>query len=415
MAIFDPTPTSNRSKRRYIVITAVACFCILALLSLRNPTAAGHLRRPFQNAGILSTTTSAPQDDRKLSFQALAEAQSKLTPQERGGYVHPNESSYTTTLVMGRLKADVEKAAWVHTELSNISDTKIYIVDDAESIGPHLLKNHGREGMVYIKYIIDNYDNLNDITFFWHTDAMAWHNNYLLGQSSARTINTMNREQIIQDGYVPSRCDHWPGCPSWIIFNPSIAEHTLDHHKLSDMFTPFEFGRMFPGEDDFPRYFAQTCCSQFAVSRQKIRSVPKEEYERVKEWITNYESDQLSGRALEILWQYLFLRKGTYCPSMFDCYCKTYGICIEDKKEITMIERWNEFRTRQEELNFQRMNREEALRQKGWSELGTKKFQDDWEWDRLAKDQMLVRGRYDAYSGMIIHHWDLPKTMNLGP
>ena len=35
--------------------------------------------------------------------------------------------------------------------------------------------NKGNEASVYLKYIIDNYDNLPDFTFFIHDEEYAWH------------------------------------------------------------------------------------------------------------------------------------------------------------------------------------------------------------------------------------------------
>ena len=35
--------------------------------------------------------------------------------------------------------------------------------------------NKGNEASVYLKYIVDNYDNLADFTFFTHDEEFAWH------------------------------------------------------------------------------------------------------------------------------------------------------------------------------------------------------------------------------------------------
>lgn len=320
-----------------------------------------------------------------------------------------DNSKYTTTIVLGRLDKDEEKVKWVESELGNITTKAIYIVDDPKA-ALHLDKNHGREAMVYLKYIIDNYDNLNDITFFWHSDLKVWHNNILLGEDSAKTINMMNRDVIMRKGYVNSRCDHWPGCPSWITFNPSAAEHRLDHHKLSDMFSEKTFKELFPDEEDFPRYFAETCCSQFAVSRDTIRAQPIETYKRIRDWIDAWWSDQFTGRALEMMWQYIFLRKGAVCPTMQDCYCETYGLCIENRKEISLIDRWNELRTRGEELQWQQW-----FRSNEWVELGLDKDSDknideDEEHMRLTKEMEDIKLKSREYKDMILKHWNLPSS-----
>lgn len=41
------------------------------------------------------------------------------------------------------------------------------------------------------------------------------------------------------------------------------------------------------------------------------------------------------------------------CPSMQECYCKTYGFCITENKDLAELERWNALRTRREEVQWQ--------------------------------------------------------------
>lgn len=275
----------------------------------------------------------------------------------------PDDTPYTATIVMGRLDKEALEMQWVHDELQNITGSHIYIVDDPTTYLPHLDKNHGREARVYLEYIISHYHELNDITFFWHVAKKVWHNNILLDWDSAKTINRMNRGNIVRQGYVPSRCDAWPGCPAWIKFDPSQAEHQLDPHRLADMFSPKLFEQLFPGETEFPPYFAGTCCSQFAASRDAIHSRPVETYKALLKFVIEYWSDQHAGMVFELLWPFIFLGKGTLCPSMQECYCRTYDVCLEDK-EINMIEQWNGWRGRRDELNWQVWRLEDEFRRK---------------------------------------------------
>lgn len=133
----------------------------------------------------------------------------------------PRQTNYTATVVIGRMSDESDRVQWVYDKLHNIQNPQIYIVDDNTTSMPHLDINHGREAAVYMKYIVENYESLPDISFFWHTDEVVWHNNLLMGWNSVEEINRMDRDNIMRQGYVPSRCDHWPGCPSWIHFNPS--------------------------------------------------------------------------------------------------------------------------------------------------------------------------------------------------
>lgn len=325
-------------------------------------------------------------------------------------------SNVTATLVMGRMSSDENHVKWVE-RLHDIDDMQIYVVDNPDTQGPHLERNHGREAAVYLSYIIANYDKLNDITFFWHNDEEVWHNNLLLGWNSVQTINRMDRQNILRSGYVPARCDHWPGCPLWVRFNPSKAEHRLDPHRLEEMFTREFFTRLFPETIDFPPYFSGTCCSQFAVSRDQIRSRPVETYQRIFDWIMEYESDDRSGMVMEYMWPYIFTRRGSMCPSMEECYCKTYNFCLRNPADVEALDHWNQVRTRREEVKWQLTFMEEALEtaqqaaeQRNATGVEVVGIEEKLypEIERLNEDLEVLTNNTWSSREAIIHRWKLP-------
>lgn len=65
-----------------------------------------------------------------------------------------------------------------------------------------------------------------------------------------------------------------------------------------------------------PEILATPCCSQIAVTRERIRSVPREQYARHIGWLMETGlKDSISGRTWEHMWQYLFLEKAMYVLS----------------------------------------------------------------------------------------------------
>ena len=74
-------------------------------------------------------------------------------------------------------------------------------------------KNKGHEAMVYLAYIIDNYDNLPDTVLFFHPHRTTWHNNALLDLDSKKTIEHLSDVKVARDGYFNARCRLDPGCP----------------------------------------------------------------------------------------------------------------------------------------------------------------------------------------------------------
>lgn len=187
----------------------------------------------------------------------------------------------------------------------------------------------------------------------------------LLKEDSVATINRMSRAKVLKDGYVNSRCDAWPGCPTWVKYNPSQAEHAIDTHRQQDQFNHDLFKKLFPNRKWYPRYFGQPCCSQFAASREAIHNVGIETFQRLYDWIDGMRSDWNSGRMMEMMWQYVFLDRGTVCPAMEDCYCETYGICYgDDKDSVKLLESWNDHRSRTDELNEAIVFAEKKLKEK---------------------------------------------------
>ena len=122
------------------------------------------------------------------------------------------DSNYTRTLVVGHLKH--EDVLWICQEIPDIKAV-IYSVDDPSAIY-HVPKNKGHEAMVYLTYIIDRYDHLDDTTFFFHSHRFAWHNNILLDLDSALTIRRISNKRVARVGYFNTRCHPDPGCPDWL-------------------------------------------------------------------------------------------------------------------------------------------------------------------------------------------------------
>lgn len=354
--------------------------------------------------------------DKHYNQRLIAESGS-----QHSAYHSSNEqdSKYTATIVLGRLKNEEDKVQWIYNHLHDV-EPAIYVVDDTETTERHLDWNHGREAAVYFSYIVDNYNNLSDVTLFWHGDEVVWHNNMLLGWNSSVTINRLDRGNVMRQGYVPSRCDHWPGCPYWVRFDPSRAEDRLDPHRLEGLFNPKTFSEIFPDVParSFPPFFAGTCCSQFAVSRDAIHRHPKSFYENIKRWVTDFEHDDAeSGRVFEYTWPYIFTGRGQYCPSMQECYCKTYNFCISDMDQLQQLERWNALRTRREEVQWQLNFAQDAMdaRMQVYVDKGTSEqdmadirlnFQE--EIDRLHDNLGNLSQSTWEMREDIIHYWRLP-------
>ena len=77
-----------------------------------------------------------------------------------------------TNIVVSRYNKDVE---FVY-RINNNKDINVMIYDKENPNNPlNVPVNKGNEASVYLKYIIDYYDDLPDFTFFIHDEEYAWH------------------------------------------------------------------------------------------------------------------------------------------------------------------------------------------------------------------------------------------------
>ena len=263
------------------------------------------------------------------SFDPLSLDQ--VRPNFTAGTARPASETYSRTLVMGKLKTD--DISWVHAELPSLNKS-IYVVDDNDPKSEFRVpKNKGHEAMVYLTYIIDNYDHLPDTVLFFHPHKRTWHNNVLLDLDTAKTIKHLSDGNVARKGYFNSRCHHDPGCPDWLHLDRPKKEWDYVKKNEERFFTRKLWRQLHPFAP-FPIAISQPCCAQFAVSRDRIRSQPRSEYIRYRNWLLKTKlEDEISGRIMEYTWQYLFTGESELCPLENDCYCDGYGVCFGGSAE----------------------------------------------------------------------------------
>ncbi|KZZ91899.1 hypothetical protein AAP_03118 [Ascosphaera apis ARSEF 7405] len=253
-----------------------------------------------------------------------------LKPVFKPGKLGAPGANYTRTLVIARTKS--ENTDWIGQALPDLP-TAIYVADDDQS-PLHPPVNKGHEAMVYLTYLIDNYDRLPDISIFMHSHRYAWHNAELLNFDAVRLLQQLRDEKVIYDGYVNTRCVWAPGCPDWI--KPRKTEPQIDRPEQAEIGKAWT--QLFPFEP-VPELLGQPCCSQFALSKDRIRSIPRERLMYVRDWLLKTElHDEISGRVFEYMWQVLFTNDNMYCPLQHVCWCETYGLCFENAEHYAKVE-----------------------------------------------------------------------------
>ena len=236
----------------------------------------------------------------------------------------PTPSSYAAldrVLVVARQLS--ENVDWIKSELPDVT-AAVYVVDDptAELRVP---ANKGHEAMVYLTYIVDNYDALPAVSIFVHAHRNAWHNNDLLDSDMVKGIRRLQSDQVQKDGYMNLRCHQQPGCSD----NLHLDATKENGHKPEVLIFRKVWSQLHPG-DPLPKTLSAPCCAQFAVSRDRVRSIPRARYVAWRDWLLNNDLEsRISGRIWEYTWHYIFSGQADLCPSPHHCYCGGFAVCFE--------------------------------------------------------------------------------------
>ncbi|OCK73991.1 hypothetical protein K432DRAFT_398445 [Lepidopterella palustris CBS 459.81] len=201
-----------------------------------------------------------------------------------------------------------------------------YIVDDPSP--PQSLQipqNKGHEAMVYLTFIINNWENLPPRAVFVHGHRSSWHQQ----GDIVLLVRSLRLSALETAGYIPLRCDWYPSCPGEIrpVTHDAIQWGPGVHRADAENAISEAWDTLFPGVE-LPQTIASQCCAQFAVTRKAIQRRQKADYERMRDWILETPLiDDVSGRVLEKLWAYIMTDDAIHCPPPQQCACKYFGHC----------------------------------------------------------------------------------------
>jgi len=181
-------------------------------------------------------------------------------------------------IVVSRHQEDV---SWLPTYFGH-TPYIIYNRDDPRAT--HYQPNVGNEALVYLDFILTNYDSLPNATVFIHGHRESWHRHDIVPMLRYLKWNapyaSLNYERF--SSFVPSGRD-WPYFESvW----PTLFQDTLG---------------------DMPRHVNRYCCAEFVVSRERILGRSRAFYQRLYDWLrTTRISSRWSGRVMEHSWGLIF-------------------------------------------------------------------------------------------------------------
>ena len=186
-----------------------------------------------------------------------------------------------------------EDLDWVH-KLPSIGFPKYIIL--SKTIEPiYIHVNKGNEASIFLKYICDHYNHLQDFTIFLHGHEFAWHQEGSILDLLRVKWNKIHQENL---EYVSlNRGDYLLG-----------SIHDNEHFPtLRDWYDKYLKEEMGPIEHHGDWTVDRSCCSQFIVHKKAIQRRSLQCYQTLLDWILTTELDNAtSGRFLEWTWELLW-------------------------------------------------------------------------------------------------------------
>lgn len=184
--------------------------------------------------------------------------------------------------VVSRYNKNVD---WVY-RLQHIQQLYIY---DKETPGNqyNVPVNKGQEASVYLKYIVDHYDQLADYTFFTHDDEYAWHHSGSIVDKFNEAVQSGQKYYNINDHNVLGNIvtNRWYNdILGWYreFIEPYIPLHTLPNRDWTS---------------------GHRGSAQFLVHKSIIQALPLIFYQNLYNWIITTDlTNEKTSRYLEWTW-----------------------------------------------------------------------------------------------------------------
>jgi hypothetical protein len=208
-------------------------------------------------------------------------------------YVDPDISAYprrdhTTRnkaidVVVSRYNRDV---SWTE-KFRTVAPVRIMVYDKCNSNNPYNVPlNKGNEASVYLKHIVDFYDELPEWTFFVHDEEYSWHHSGSLIDKLQYALDSDRRYFNVND---LAFTDHLTNDEITMVLE-WWRIHIEKYRSIKSLPSP-----LFAADN--------RACAQFLVHRNRIRSMPLEFYSDMYEWIMRtHLPNYYNGRLFEWTW-----------------------------------------------------------------------------------------------------------------
>lgn len=195
-----------------------------------------------------------------------------------------------SVVIIARYKEDTN---WV-SKLNKFKNVFIYEKENPDKEPYNVPKNKGSEASAYIKFIIDNYDNLPNHLVLLHCHEFSWHHRDSIIDVLDESINTFIEFKNIND---PTKCYNMGDYQDWVngdvgyyyqnLIKPAVGDHTL-YGNFTDK---------------------QPGCAQFIVHKDRILYHSLNFYKDIYNWILDIDVNFYNhGFYLEWTWELFWNR-----------------------------------------------------------------------------------------------------------
>jgi hypothetical protein len=196
----------------------------------------------------------------------------------------------TTAIIIARYKEDT---SWI-SKFDKIKMIYVYEKENSSNEPYNIPKNKGSEASVYLRYIIDNYNNLPNHLVLLHCHEFSWHHD-----NSIIDVIESNIGQEIEYKNInnPKICRDLGNYQDWLngevgYFYQNLIKPAVGQYNIYDNFTDQQ-----PG------------CAQFIIHKDRIQNHTLEFYKDIYDWILNIDINFYNhGFYLEWTWELFWNR-----------------------------------------------------------------------------------------------------------
>ncbi|KAJ1547059.1 hypothetical protein HK096_004398 [Nowakowskiella sp. JEL0078] len=226
-------------------------------------------------------------------------------------------------IVSARYKEDL---TWLNTKVPFPLLVYQKTTHEKEYAAYPVFPNHGQEATAYLKYILENYDTgFPDVVLFLHGHETAWH----VCEIDGNMATLIRAFRFTRFPFSNLKYTNYYSLPHNWTSHPELRSQNQAQFHVADHWD------LFRGDSDeaVPGPLASHCCAQFAVSRSRLYSRPKEYYQKIYDFLMSGQmSDFWNSRMLEFAWAIIF-REGTNAPYHYACelyHCKEHDASINN-------------------------------------------------------------------------------------